>query len=63
MQERAKECGEDGPVVIKYYGDTQREAALKYKKGVSWAKRWSKQCEDEKRPKFVTAIPDGTSYC
>ena len=40
MNEKAKELGVDGPLVTKYYGDTQREAAMKYKKGVSWAKRW-----------------------
>ncbi|XP_032221185.2 uncharacterized protein LOC116603703 [Nematostella vectensis] len=61
--QKAKELGEDGPVVQKFYGDAQLEAAMKYKKGVSWAKRWKKISEDDKRMKFLITIPDGTSYC
>ena len=52
MNEKAKELGVDGPLVTKYYGDTQREAAMKYKKGVSWAKRWKNLSDEDKRPKF-----------
>ena len=63
MKEKAREFGVDGPLVTKYYGDTQREAAMKYKKGVSWAKRWKNLSEEDKRPKFLTSLPDGTSYC
>lgn len=63
MNEKAKELGVDGPLVTKYYGDTQREAAMKYKKGVSWAKRWKNLSDEDKRPKFLTSLPDGTSYC
>ena len=63
MKEKARELGIDGPLVTKYYGDTHREAALKYKKGVSWAKRWKNVSEEDKRPKFLTTLPDGTSYC
>ncbi|XP_067023611.1 uncharacterized protein [Acropora muricata] len=63
IKEKAKELGIDGPLITKYYGDTQREVALKYKKGVSWAKRWMKLSDEDKRPKFLTSLPDGTSYC
>lgn len=63
MNEKARELGIDGPLVTKHYGDTHREAALKYKKGVSWAKRWKNLSEEDKRPKFLTTLPDGTSYC
>lgn len=63
MREKAKELGVDGPLITKYYGDTQREAAMKYKKGVSWAKRWKNVSDEDKRPKFLTCLPDGTSYC
>ena len=60
---KAKELGEDGPVLQKYYGDAQLEAAMKYKKGVSWAKRWKKMTENDKKSKFVIAVPDGTTFC
>ena len=60
MEEKAKENGENGPLIMRYYGDTKREAALKYKKGVAWAKRWK---EDEKRLKLLTQLPDGTAFC
>ena len=63
MKEKARELGIDGPLVTKYYGDTHREAALKYKKGVSWAKRWKNLSDEDKRPKFLTSLPDGTTYC
>lgn len=60
---KAKELGEDGPVIQKYYGDAQLEAALKYKKGVSWPKRWKKMTENEKKSKFLISVPDGTTFC
>lgn len=60
---KAKELGDDSPVVQKFYGDSQLEAAMKYKKGVSWAKRWKKMTENEKKAKFLIGIPDGTTYC
>lgn len=63
MKEKARELKIDGPLVTKFYGDTQREATMKYKKGVSWAKRWKNSSEEDKRPKFLTSLPDGTSCC
>lgn len=63
MKEKARELKIDGPLVTKFYGDTQREATMKYKKGVSWAKRWKNLSEEDKRPKFLTSLPDGTSCC
>lgn len=63
MEEKAKENGEDGPLIMRCYGDTKREAALKYKKGVAWAKRWNKPGEEDKRPKLLTQLPDGTAFC
>lgn len=60
---KAKELKEDGPVIQKWYGDAQLEAAMKYKKGVSWAKRWKKMAENENKSKFLNAVPDGTTFC
>ena len=54
--------GEAGPFITRNYGDSKREATIKYKQGIAMAKYLSKKT-GEIQKRFLTVLPDGTSCC
>ena len=51
------------PLNQRYYGDSKREATIKYKKGVAFAKFLSKKKSTASIQLFMVTLPDGSSCC
>ena len=59
-KEEADENFNSTRLFVRYYGDTKRDIAIKYKHGTALAKKLHEQ-ENERKHLFMIALPDGSN--
>ena len=58
-KEEADENFNSARLSVRYYGDTKRDIAIKYKHGTALLKKLQEQ-ENERKHLFMIALPDGS---